>query len=242
MNLKRVPLICKCGNVIFVMPSILKRQRYCSKDCRDKYAEYKKSSPENTVTRICVCGKSFNAFASKAKFGRAKHCSRKCAGVSRRAKRPLCKGCGNKVKLSKNEYCSWQCRAKHFRGENHYRWIKGDVNYKTLHSQIGVLHGRISKCEMCGTENAKKYDWASKGHTYTRNIEDWVRVCVSCHRRLDGKVRAIQKLDNNKNVVSEYEYAKLAALDVGLKSPSSIQKAAASGNKKAAGFYWRYAI
>jgi len=41
------------------------------------------------------------------------------------------------------------------------------------------------KCELCGTEDAKKYEWANKDHKYFRNTNDWMRVCTKCHRNYD---------------------------------------------------------
>ena len=38
---------------------------------------------------------------------------------------------------------------------------------------------------MCGTETAKKFEWANIDHKYRRVLEDFIRMCTSCHRKYD---------------------------------------------------------
>lgn len=63
---------------------------------------------------------------------------------------------------------------------------KGASYYK-LHRWITEQKGRPSKCEHCGTEAASRYEWANVDHQYRPELEDWVRLCRSCHRRYDLK-------------------------------------------------------
>jgi len=76
-------------------------------------------------------------------------------------------------------------RIKQQTGEKHWNWKGGDVNYVALHAWVSRWKGKPSKCEMCGTENAKKYEWANIDHKYRRVLEDYIRVCTSCHRKFD---------------------------------------------------------
>lgn len=63
---------------------------------------------------------------------------------------------------------------------------KGDaVSYTGLHQWLARWKGRPKKCENCGTETAKKYEWANVDHKYKRLLNDYVRMCTSCHRHYD---------------------------------------------------------
>lgn len=43
--------------------------------------------------------------------------------------------------------------------------------------------GRPSQCSRCGTQTAQRYEWANVSGQYRRDAADWVRLCVSCHRK-----------------------------------------------------------
>lgn len=69
--------------------------------------------------------------------------------------------------------------------ERNKSW-RGDLVGKcALHAWVRRRLGTPKKCELCGTETAKIYDWANKDHKYRRNLEDFIRLCRPCHRRYD---------------------------------------------------------
>lgn len=75
-------------------------------------------------------------------------------------------------------------RAKQV-GENSPAW-KGDKVGKTaLHAWVAKQLGKPQFCEGCGTQDAKRYNWANKTYNYERNIEDWLRLCCKCHLKYD---------------------------------------------------------
>lgn len=59
------------------------------------------------------------------------------------------------------------------------------TNYRTIHWWVQRVLGKPNKCEYCDNTNAKAYDWANIDHTYKRDINDWVRLCRSCHIKFD---------------------------------------------------------
>lgn len=78
--------------------------------------------------------------------------------------------------------------------EDNPAWKGKEVGYFGLHAWINNKLGRPKQCENCGKVKAKKFEWANKNHTYKRNLKDWVRLCVSCHRLYDhGKISLIKK-------------------------------------------------
>ena len=64
-------------------------------------------------------------------------------------------------------------------------WKGNDVKYRALHQWIESKLGKPKRCETCNTTEAKRYDWANKDHKYRRNINDYIRLCKSCHEKFD---------------------------------------------------------
>jgi hypothetical protein len=61
--------------------------------------------------------------------------------------------------------------------------------YKRVHSVLRKENGLANHCsnqECSGKSN--RFNWAlKKGHTYTTDINDYIPLCVSCHRKYDHK-------------------------------------------------------
>ncbi len=75
--------------------------------------------------------------------------------------------------------------SKSLRGDKNYQWKGDDVGYGSVHDWISKWKGTPKKCESCGTETAKKYEWANVNHKYRRVLEDYIRMCTKCHRKYD---------------------------------------------------------
>src|SRR5438128_11421542 len=65
------------------------------------------------------------------------------------------------------------------------KWKGDKVGYFGLHLWVNRKLGRPSLCESCKTKKAKKFEWANKSGEYKRDLEDWLRLCTSCHRKYD---------------------------------------------------------
>lgn len=82
-----------------------------------------------------------------------------------------------------------------------HRWVKntlGEASYCTFH-----------------LEHKGKFDWANIGHTYQRNINDWIQLCRSCHWILDhprGKIPI--KAGSGKNTHSSMVSFRLQNEDI----------------------------
>jgi len=72
-------------------------------------------------------------------------------------------------------------------GENHPNWVGDKVGYGGLHSWIRKYLGTADTCEHCGRSGLKgrQIDWANKSQKYLRDLNDWLRLCKSCHRKYD---------------------------------------------------------
>ena len=63
---------------------------------------------------------------------------------------------------------------------------KGEkVGYVALHEWVYRWKGKANHCERCGATDKKKYHWANVDHKYRRVLEDYISMCVSCHRIYD---------------------------------------------------------
>ena len=78
-------------------------------------------------------------------------------------------------------------------GDKNSSW-KGDaVGNTALHHWVRKQLGKPSNCEHCGLNDKKRmYHWANKSRMYRRDLSDWLRLCVPCHKRYDlGKIELI---------------------------------------------------
>lgn len=57
--------------------------------------------------------------------------------------------------------------------------------YRVLHEWVTRHKGRPSRCEDCGITTAKWYDWANISGEYKKDVNDFKRLCRSCHRIFD---------------------------------------------------------
>jgi hypothetical protein len=66
---------------------------------------------------------------------------------------------------------------------------KGDgATYSSLHLRVQVARGRPSLCDHCRSTTAKRYEWANVSGKYA-DLNDYIRLCKSCHVRFDNSRR-----------------------------------------------------
>lgn len=74
-------------------------------------------------------------------------------------------------------------------GERNHMWKGGDANYQALHLRVEAARGKPQRCSCCDTTDAGlRYEWANLSGNY-EDVNDYARLCVSCHRRLDARRR-----------------------------------------------------
>jgi hypothetical protein len=75
------------------------------------------------------------------------------------------------------------------RRENNPSWLGDNAGYSAMHLRVTVTRGRINCCACCDTtDSGVVYHWANLTGHY-EDINDYVRLCVPCHRRLDARRR-----------------------------------------------------
>lgn len=71
-------------------------------------------------------------------------------------------------------------------------WRGDNISYDNIHKWVSRELGKPDKCEYCGKDNLSGHQvhWSSKDHLYKRDLTNWARLCVSCHRLYDnGKIK-----------------------------------------------------
>lgn len=68
-------------------------------------------------------------------------------------------------------------------------WLGDLVGYSGIHQWIRRVLGQPHVCEFCGKKNLRhrQYHWANVSGEYLRDISDWIRLCVKCHKNYDLK-------------------------------------------------------
>jgi len=74
-------------------------------------------------------------------------------------------------------------------GSKSWRW-KDDASYSALHHWVRKYKGKAKICEDCGKKKTtpKSVQWCNKDHKYRRNLDDYISLCVPCHRKYDKKL------------------------------------------------------
>lgn len=111
-----------------------------------------------------------------------------------------CKVCGNKKLIRKsrkteNNYCSEECYYKALtgnvryktRGKRHPCWKGDEASYSSLHEWIRRKKGKAGnyKCAHC---DKQARDWANIDHTLSRNLDDYMPLCRTCHIKYDKHI------------------------------------------------------
>src|ERR1051325_5326877 len=81
-------------------------------------------------------------------------------------------------------------------GEKNFRWKGDKVSKDGLHDWVYYHKGNPKKCEHCAKPNIKErgqwiLDWANKSHEYKRDLNDWLALCLKCHRAYDKNFKNI---------------------------------------------------
>ena len=74
-------------------------------------------------------------------------------------------------------------------GINNVSWKGNKVGYFGLHAWVNRFLGKPGTCELCGKSGLKgsRINWANSNGQYKRNLTDWLRLCIPCHRKYDAK-------------------------------------------------------
>lgn len=75
-------------------------------------------------------------------------------------------------------------------GDKNPEWKGDNVSYRSLHKWVENHLGKPYLCNKCGKlKEDGRIEWASISHHAVRKLEDYMSLCVACHREYDRKVR-----------------------------------------------------
>ena len=76
-------------------------------------------------------------------------------------------------------------------GEKNTNWKGDEVGYGGLHAWVKRHKGKPNQCELCEMfhESGHMLDWANKSGEYKRELNDWLRLCRTCHGKYDSERR-----------------------------------------------------
>lgn len=138
-----------------------------------------------------VCNKEL--IGARNWLKRAKYCSHSCAskktlnGFGKNVDnpnwmggKPTCVECGKGV-----WWRSKRCQSCARSNENSSVWVGDKVSYPALHTWIRNKLGTPRYCSNCDGKKAKAFDWANISREYKRDVNDFIRLCRSCHKKFD---------------------------------------------------------
>lgn len=83
-------------------------------------------------------------------------------------------------------------------GGNHPLWRGNKVGYSALHWWIKQRLAKPWGCNHCG--KIKSLELANKSHEYKRELDDWLWLCKSCHKKYDLQFRGKKVFQNHRRV------------------------------------------
>lgn len=165
---------------------------------------YKWKSKHGELRKCSNCKKPIYLFQCRLKVGFENfYCSRNCRVLhrlkfgfkhanyksghvqSRKIKEKISKA--HKGKRFSEEHRLNISKSK--RGSKAYQWKGEGCGYRSLHHWVEKELGKPKICEFCKNSNLnhRQYNWANKSHEYKRDLSDWLRLCVKCHKNYDKK-------------------------------------------------------
>lgn len=133
--------------------------------------------------------------------------------------------------------------------------------YAKVHDWIKSNYGKATKCSNpeCKSGNYHRFEWAlRKGCTYENNIENFMQLCASCHRRYDvtdefrekiskahkgraqpAVVKPVISICKKTGKIEEFESIISASLQTGTIN-TGISNALLGNSKSSNGRIWKY--
>lgn len=142
------------------------------------------------LSKSCkTCGRIFYKqvnLSMKNWVSRSLYCSRSCINKGRESHfkgKPLSFEVWNKGK--KGLQVAWNKGLKYDLNERHPLWKGDDASLIAKHNWVVRRLGKPKRCDHCGTTEDRMYHWANISGKYKRDLSDWLRLCVPCHKRYD---------------------------------------------------------
>lgn len=136
------------------------------------------------MDRVCQhCGKIMVKPLTKSRKdweNRSKYCSKKCMYTAHKGKHFAP---STELKKGHSEIPGRVVALP--RDEKHHQWKGNKVGYGALHSWVQRRLGTPQECWQCGTTEKRRYQWSNTSREYKRELSDWRRLCIPCHKKYD---------------------------------------------------------
>lgn len=85
--------------------------------------------------------------------------------------------------------------------ENNGMWKGDKASYVAIHMWVRRHKGLPTVCATCNktSDVPRVIQWANVDHKYTRNLDEWVSLCASCHKKHDIEKGLIQVTSKNNH-------------------------------------------
>jgi hypothetical protein len=93
------------------------------------------------------------------------------------------KGVVPKTAIKKGEHRGIETEFK--KGVPNFNNRKDHPGIKAMHVWVKQWKGKANHCEVCGKTEKRMYHWANIDHTYRRVLDDYISMCVPCHKKYD---------------------------------------------------------
>ena len=130
---------------------------------------------------------------SESLIGKQNH---KGKNHSEETKRKISEALKEKPKSEEHKNNISEARIGKFKGENNPAWKGDNIGCRALHYRIRKLKLEPEYCTICNEIN-KKLECCSIDHIYTKNPDDYIYLCRSCHKLFD-QCRKKFKFKNQK--------------------------------------------
>ena len=134
--------------------------------------------------RTCpVCSSEFvkPQNCSVNSWTKRKYCSRVCAQKDKTAPWLI----SHQIKPGERLSLSTQFKKGMNAGASNNKWKGDKAGYVAKHLWVSHHFGKPQECVHCLTTELRAYHWANVSGEYKRKRDDWLRLCVPCHRRYD---------------------------------------------------------
>lgn len=104
--------------------------------------------------------------------------------ICKRCKKPfLDHACNHRI------YCSYKCyylnKGKQMIGNKNQLWKGNNASYVAKHMWVKRQRGKATHCSFNLQHKNKYYQWANVSGSYLRDTNDWIQLCIKCHKAYD---------------------------------------------------------
>lgn len=179
---------CKqCNKECSDIPSVVKHRKYCSLSCATTARNLGNKHSQKAINnmRRAKAWKYIDEVVKDYKNGATIISLVKKYKTNKKTIRTILQEQGITMRGRKG-ITAWNKGLKGFMyGEINGRWKGDNVGYNAIHAWVVREKGKPKKCLHC--KATKKLQWANIDHKYSRNLKDYIPLCVFCHYKYDKK-------------------------------------------------------